>query len=107
MTHPRNDGGFGSLLDRDSFCSCHGPATNRGGVIGHNTSKPLSKIGMVGMEGEKRHDRSGEVFDVDLLGLLPSLGIGFFAFCKALRGSLGFEFGLNPLDGRCRCPHAS
>jgi len=107
VTHPRNDGGFGPLLDRDSFCSGDGAATNRGGMIGHNTSKPLSKIGMVGMKGEKRHDRPCEVFDLNLSGLFPSLGIGDFAFCKALGGSLGFEFGLNPLNRCCRCPHSS
>lgn len=59
---------------------------------------------MVGMKGKERQHGSREVFDVSLLGLLTSLGIGFFAFGKALGGSLGFEFGPNLFDGRCRCP---
>ncbi len=106
MTHPRSDGGFRPLLDRDSLCAGDSAAPNRRGMIGHNTGETLSKIGMVGMKGEKRHDRPGEVFDVNLLSLLPSLGIGFFAFCKALGGLLSFEFGPNPSVGSCRCPHA-
>ena len=69
-------------------------------MIGHDTSEPVSKIRIAGMEGEERHDGTGEVFDVKLLGLFPSFGIGLFALGEALGGSLGFEVGLNPLDGR-------
>ena len=106
MAHPSNDGGFGPLLDRNSFRSGDGATSDRRCMIGHNTSETLRKIGVVGVKAKKRHDGPGEVFNVNLLGLLPSLGIGFFAFGKALGGSLGFEFDLNPLNGRCRCPHA-
>ena len=78
MPHPRNDGGFRSLFNRNSFRPCNRTTSNWRGMIGYDTSEPLSKIGVVGVEGEECYDSSGEVFDVNLLGLFTSLGIGFF-----------------------------
>lgn len=106
MPHPSDDGGFGTLLNRNSLCTGDGAASDWRGMIGNHLGEPLGKIGMAGMRGEEAHHGSREVFDVNLLGLLPSLGVGFFAFCKTLGGSLGFEFALNSFNGRSRCPHA-
>ena len=74
-------------------------------MIGHNTSEPVSKISVIGMKGQERHDRPGEVFDINLLDLFTSLGIGLLALGEALSGSLDFEFSTNAVDGCCRCPH--
>jgi len=76
------------------------------GVVSHNSGESYGEIGVVGMKGKKRHDGPREIFGINLLGFFPSLGIGFLLLGEALSGSLGFEFGPNPHDGRCRCPNA-
>lgn len=106
MPHPGNHGSFSPLSDRNTFCPSDSAAPNRRGMIGNGLGKPLGEVSMVGMEGKERQHGFCEVFDVSLLDLLTSLGIGFFAFGEAFGGSLGFEFGTNPVDGRSWCPDA-
>ena len=106
VSHPRNDGGFGTLFDRDSFCPGDGAASDRGGMIGDRTGQLVGKIGMCRMKGEELHHRPVEVFDVFGLGFVPASGIGLFPFGVALGGSFGFEFGTNLVDGGCRRPNA-
>ena len=54
MPHPRNDGGFGPLLDGDPFRPGDRAASDRGGVIGDRTGDPLGQGGMCRMEGQER-----------------------------------------------------
>jgi hypothetical protein len=69
-------------------------------VFGHCTSEPVGEIGVNGMEGEERHERSVKVFD---LGLLPASGVSDLLLGEALGGSLGFEVGTNAFNcGRRR-----
>ena len=100
MPHPGNDRRFGSFLDWDSFRSGHGSTADRRRMIGHNASETASKLGMAGMEGEKRPNRFREVFDVLCLDRFTAFGIGHFSFCKALCGPFGFQFRSNPFNGR-------
>ena len=106
VPHPRNDGGFSPFLDRDAFRAGDGSTSHRCRVIGHNTSEAVSNLGVAGMKGKERQDRSREVFDVLRLNRFTSFGIGDFSLGKALCGSFGFEFGPNPFNRRRRCPHA-
>ena len=106
VPHPCNDGGFGTLFDGDSLCPGDGAAADRRGVIGHRTGKPVGEVSVCRMEGQELQHRSVEVLDVFGLSLVPASGIGLFAFGVPLGGSLGFEFGTNLVDGRCRCPNA-
>ncbi len=71
-------------------------------MIGHGTGKPVSEVGMGRVEGQKRHHRPVEIFDVFGPGLVAASGIGLLAFGIALGGSLGFEFGTNLVDGNSR-----
>ena len=102
MTHPCNHCGFGPLLDWNAFGSRHRPATDRCGVIGHRTSEPLGKLGVVWMEGQKLHHGTKEVFDVFGLDFFTTLSSRLFPFGKLFCGSLGFEFNPNTINGGCR-----
>ena len=106
MPHPRNDGGLGTLFDGDSLRPGDGAAADRSSMIGNRTGQPTGEISVCRMEGQERHHRSVEIFDVFGLGFVPASGIGIFAFGVSLGGSLGFEFGTNLVDGGCRCPNA-
>lgn len=61
-------------------------------MICDGLGKPLGEVRVDRVKGEKRQHGFREVFDIRLLDLLTSPGIGFLAFRKTLRGSLGFEF---------------
>ena len=106
VPHPCDDGGFSPLLNRDAFRAGHGATSNRRRMIGYGTSETVSKLGVVGMKGKKRQDRSREVFDVLRLDRSTAFGIGHFSLGEALRRSFHFEFSSNPLNRGCRCPHA-
>ncbi len=73
-------------------------------MIGNRTGQPTGEIIVCRMEGQKRHDRPVEIFDVFGLGFIPASGIGIFAFRVSLGGSLGFEIDTNLVDGGSRCP---
>ena len=94
------------LLDRDALGPGDRAAPDRRGMIGDGTGQPVGEVGVSGMEGQERHDRPVEVLDVLGLGLLTASGVGLLLLGEALGGSLGFEFGTNPVDGRRRCPNA-
>jgi hypothetical protein len=106
VPHPCNDGSFRSVLNWDAFGPSYGSASNGRGVIGHNTSQSLSQGGMGGIKGKELHDSPGEILSINCLDFISSLCIGLFAFGEALGGSLGFEFGLYPVNRGCRRPHA-
>jgi hypothetical protein len=105
MSHPGNDGSLGPLLDRDTFRSGHCSASDRCGMSGNGTGQLIGKISVVLVEGQERYHRSAEVINVLGLGFLTSVGIGFLPPGISFCGSLGSEFGLNPLDGRCWRPN--
>ena len=85
MPHPCDDRRFGPLLHRNPFRSGNCAATYWRGVISNNLGEAMRKVGMVGMKRQEVHHGFREVFDIRLLGLLPSLGVSIFAFGKALR----------------------
>jgi hypothetical protein len=90
MPHPGDDGGLRPLFDGDSLGSSDRAAADGRGVIGNRLGEPLGEFGVARMKGEETDHGPGEVFDVCLLRLFPSLGIGFPAFGEARSGSLGF-----------------
>ncbi len=75
-------------------------------MLGDGTGQPIGEVGMGGVECEERHHRPVEVLDVLLLDLLTSPGSSLLLPGIPVRGSFGFQFGPNPLDGLCRCPDA-
>jgi hypothetical protein len=106
VPHPGDDGRCGTVLDRDSLRPGDGAASNWGRMIGHGPGKPMGKVGVSGVNGQELQDRTVEIFDVFGLGFITASGVGIFAFCVSLGGSLGFEIGTDFLDGGCRCPDA-
>jgi len=87
VPHPSDDGSFGPLFDGDSFRPGDGAAADRSSMIGNRTGQPTGEISVCRMEGQERHHRSVEIFDVFGLGFIPALGIGIFAFGVSLGGS--------------------
>ena len=106
MPHPCDDRSLGTLFDGDSLRPGDRAATDRGGVIGNRTGKPVGEVGMGRVEGQERQHRPVEIVDIFGLSFVPASGIGFFSFGIALGGPLNFEFGTNLVDGRCRRPNA-
>jgi hypothetical protein len=49
---------FGTLFDRNPFCSGDGAASNWGGMIGHGTGESICDVGVGRVEGQERHYRS-------------------------------------------------
>ena len=76
-------------------------------MVGHGTGQAVGEISVICMKGQEHHHRPKEVFNVLGLGFLTASGVGFLLLGETLGGSLGFEIGPNPLDGRCRCPNAT
>ncbi len=107
VPHPSDHRRLGPLLDRDAFRAGDGAAAHRRGMFGDGFGQPLCEIGVIGMEVKKCHDGPEEILDVNLLGLLPPLGIRLFAFGVGFGGAFDFEFGANPFDRVCRCPDAA
>lgn len=107
MAHPSDYSGFGPLFDWNAFRPSHGSTSNRRGVIGDGTSKPLAQFSVGRMEVEEGHDCPKEILDVLGLDVLSPLGIRRSAFGVGLSGSLGFQFGPDTVDGLCRCPYTS
>ena len=104
VAHPGDHGGFGSLLDRDTHCPRHGTTADWRGMVGHGSCQAVGKLIVVRVKGQERHDRPEEVFDVLGLSLLTTASVGFPLLGVALRGTLGFEFGTDAVEGRRRCP---
>jgi hypothetical protein len=75
-------------------------------MVGNGSGQAIRKVGVPGMEGQERQDRSVEVLDVAGLGLITAASIGCLAPGVPFGGPLRFEFSSNPFDGGCRCPHA-
>ncbi len=106
VSHPGDNRSFGPLLDLDTFRPGDRAAPDRSGVIGHDLREPVGKIGVIRMKVQERHHCPYEILDVHSLDLLSSSGIDFLLLGKALRRSLGFEFGTNMLNGRRRGPYS-
>jgi hypothetical protein len=106
MPQPRNDGGFGTVLDRNSLHPGYGAATHRSGMNNHGTGQSTGEISVSGVKGEECHQSTVEIFDVFGLGFVPASSIRIFAFGVSLGGPLRFKFGTDFIDGRCRCPNA-
>jgi len=107
VAHPGDHSSLGPLLDRDALRPGDCPTTDRRCVIGDGPCQPVGEIGVISMKGQELDHRPQEVFDIFGLGLLTASGVGFLLLGEPLGGPLGFQFGTNPLNGRCRCPHAS
>jgi hypothetical protein len=99
VPHPSNHRSLGTLLDRDALRPGDRPASYRSGMIGDSTGQAGGNIGVVCMKGQERDHNSQEVLDVFGLGLVTAFGSGFLALGVGLGGTLGFQFGSNPLNG--------
>ena len=74
---------------------------------GDGLRQSVGEVGVVGVECQEPDHRPVKILDVLGLGLFPASGVGFLLLCEPFGGSLGFEVGTNPLDGRLRGPNAS
>jgi hypothetical protein len=100
MSHPGDDGSFGSLFDGNALGPGHRAASDWRRMIGHGTGQPVGEIGVVWVEAEARPHRTQEIFDVFRLHLVAAAGVGLPALCIPLRGSLRFELATNPVNDR-------
>jgi hypothetical protein len=94
MAHPGNHGGFGARLDRDALRSCDRAGSNRRGMVSDATGQAVGEISVISMKRQERHDSPVEIINVLGLGLVTASGVALLLFGEALRGSLGFEFGV-------------
>ena len=107
MAHPGNHGSFGPSLDGNAFGTGDGATADRSGVIRDGSCQPSGEVGVVGVESQKRHDRTKEVLDVLGLRLFTPASVGLLPLGVALCGPLRYRFGSNPFDGGRQCPDAS
>src|SRR3712207_845772 len=100
MSHPGDDSGFGSLLDRDAFRAGHGSASYWCGVVGDGLSQPVREVGVVRVKSQKGEDRQREVFDVLVLDFFTATGGGLSLLSKVLGRSFAIDFRTDSLDRR-------
>jgi hypothetical protein len=106
VTHPRDDGRFGTLLDWYPLSPGNRPTSHWSGVVRDELGHTHSQLLVAWMEREKIDHRLSEVFDVLALGFLASQRVCLFAFGKAFGRSLGVQVLLNPGDRSCRGPYS-
>lgn len=104
MSHPSDDGGFGTTFDRNPFRSCD-RSTPHGSRMGRNQRRePASLVLINRRELQKLLDRSRKILDIVLLFRGPSCPPGFETILVRVRLSLCFKsqsFGTNCFR---RCP---
>ena len=106
VTHPCDDGSFGSLLHWNPFGTCNCPAANWRGMFCYSMGKFMRQFRVIGMEIEKRHDSLEEVVDIRGLSCFPAPQVSSLFPGVGVRGSFGFEIQANAGNGLGWCEDA-